>query len=404
MPRVLQHGEHRYPVTLGELGVELDVGATLDRAMAAGHSGSLVKRLRQTAQARRGGVDVPLEWRFDEDAARLCVVRFADELSRKPVDAELDLEGHRRIADQPGLELDVDATVAEIREHARSGEPIDLIGKPVPARVSLSDLDDIDVGTMLARFETHFATFKVGRAANVAKAAGLLNGLVVRPGETVSFNDRVGPRTLERGFQTAPEIVGDELTIGVGGGTCQVASTLHGASVYGGLEIIERKSHSRPSDYTQLGLDATVAYGAVDLRIRNPFSFTVVVHSLVPEPGLLRIELLGGQAVDKVDYAYGVAHVEEFVRRITVKPFLKNGRVVRWQKGTRGMDVFSTVTVHYRDGRVETRQYYSGYRPSPEVFWVSQDYDPAALPELPQYARGVEGQLHRDGSDVYPTL
>jgi hypothetical protein len=129
-----------------------------------------------------------------------------------------------------------------------------------------------------------------------------------------------------------------------------------------------------------------------------------VIHSLVPEPGLLRIELLGGDAVDKVEYKYGIAHVEEFVRRITVKPFLKNGRVMRWQKGTRGMDVFSTVVVRYRDGRVDTRQYYSGYRPSPEVFWVSSDYDPATLPELPQYARGVEGQLHRDGSDVYPTL
>jgi vancomycin resistance protein YoaR len=401
---VLQYEDLRYDGTLGDLGIELDVTETLRRATEVGHTGSVFRRLRQTARAREGAVDVELAWRIDEDQARLYVERFADDLARDPQDAELDLAGHRTIPDVNGRALDVDATIRELREHGATDEPFNLVTRVVPAAVTVHDLENIDVSKLLSTFETRFRTYKKGRSKNVVLATSKLNGLIIRPGATISFNKRVGPRTLDRGFQYAPEIVGDELTVGVGGGTCQVSSTLHGAAVYGGLEVVDRKSHSRPSDYTKLGLDATVAYPRVDLKIRNPHDFTIAVHAHVPEPGLLRVELLGGDVIDTVEYKYGVARIEQYVRRITVRRFLKEGRVVKRQKGTRGMDVFSWVTVRFKDGRENKLSYFSGYRPTPEVFWVAPDYDPGELPDLPKWAKGVEGRLHSDGSDVYPTL
>src|SRR4030095_4865276 len=97
-------------------------------------------------------------------------------------------------------------------------DELDLVTRLVPAKITAADLVDIDVHKMLSSFETHFAVWKTGRSQNIALAVKFLNGLVLRPGETVSFNERVGPRKLERGFQWAPEIVGDELTTGIGGG------------------------------------------------------------------------------------------------------------------------------------------------------------------------------------------
>jgi hypothetical protein len=182
-----------------------------------------------------------------------------------------------------------------------------------------------------------------------------------------------------------------------------VSSTLYGAAIYGGLTVVDRRSHSRPSSYTQLGLDATVSYPRVDLKLMNPFGFTIAVHAFVPEPGVLRVELLGGKAVASVNYRYGISGIEQYVRRISVKSFLKDGRSFRKQKGTRGMDVFSHVTITYLDGTSEERQYYSGYRATPEVFWVAPDYDENQLPPLPDHAKGVEGRLEDDGSDIYPT-
>jgi len=118
----------------------------------------------------------------------------------------------------------------------------------------------------------------------------------------------------------------------------------------------------------------------------------------------LRVELLGGEEVDDVKYSYGVSRIEGYTRRITVKSWLKDGRAFRKQKGTRGMDVFSNVVVRFRDGREVTKQYYSGYRATPEVYWVAPDYDRGELPELPRWAKGYEGELSADGSDVYATL
>jgi vancomycin resistance protein YoaR len=400
---VLRHGGHRFQVSLAELGASIDVEATLERMLAAGHSGSIVKRLRETARARAGELDVAIVYRLDDVSARTVIRRYAEALRREPVDAELDLEGHARLPDEPGQELDVAASYEQLAAAFHRDEAIDLVTRPVKAKITLHDLDDIDVSKVLSRSETRFAPFKTGRSENVRLAVSKLNGVVLRPGDTLSFNERVGPRSIDRGFQLAPEIVGDELTTGVGGGTCQVSSTLHAAAIYGGLEVVQRKSHTRPSDYTKLGLDATVAYPEVDLRLRNPFRFTLIVHAIIPEDGVLRVELLGGEAVDSVDYRYGVSRIEEYVRRITVKRFLQPGKVIRRQKGTRGMDVHSYVTIRFKDGRVEERRYYSGYRATPEVYWVAPNYDEEELPPLPKHAKGVEGRLQEDGSDLYPS-
>ncbi len=392
---VLRHGKLHFDATFGDIGGRLDHKAVLREATAVGHSGSVVRRLRETAQARNGEIDVPLRYVLDETVALRFVQRFAKPLKREPTDARLDLANHRKVPDQSGRRLDPAATVRAMRDKlldALGGAELSLVTQSVSAKVTLNDLEDIDVSKVLASFETRYQIFKRGRSRNVELAASKLNGLLLRPGLIVSFNKRVGARTLENGFQKAPEIVGDELTIGIGGGTCQVSSTLHGAALYGGMDIVQRKSHSRPSSYTKLGLDATVAYGAVDLRLRNPYKFGLVVHAFVPKPGTLRVELLGGEAVDRVEYKYGVANIEKYQRRITEKSWMKPGRAFRKQKGTRGMDVHSFVAIHFKDGRVEKRRYYSGYRATPEVYWVAPGYQTSELPELPKHAKGVEGE------------
>jgi vancomycin resistance protein YoaR len=400
---ILEGDGTQHEVTMGDIGGEIDIRATLVAAFAKGQNGSYVKRWRQAAAARRGEVDIPIVYKLDRQTAQTFVQRYAEELKKDAVDARMDLAKHAKIPDVLGRELDPVATAEELANTFTSVDNLLLVTKPIEAEVTLHDLDDIDISKVLATFETKFHPWKKGRSANVRHAATFLNGLVIRKGQTISFNERVGPRTTDRGFQKAPEIVGDELTIGIGGGTCQVSSTLHGAAVYGGLSVISRKSHSRPSSYTRLGLDATVAYPSVDLKLRNPYSFSVVIHAFEPEKGTLRVEVLGGQAVADVKYQYGISSIEQYVRRITVKDWLKPGRSFRKQKGTRGMDVHSHVVIHYLDGRVEKRQYYSGYRATPEVYWVAPDVEQSELPELPDHAKGVEGQLSADGSDVYPT-
>lgn len=403
----LRHESDVTDTTLGDLGVSIDVNATLERAGEVAHSGSWIRRMRDGSRAKRGEIDVPLVFFVDRERARAFLGTLADRFYSAPVDARLDMEHKKRILDKDGQLLDVERSIDAIAAgHHDDEETIDLVMKPLRAQVTVNDIANVDIERVLSVYETTFATYGdgVGRSGNIKNAAAKIDGTIVMPGQVFSFNDKVGPRSPENGFVMAPEIQGDELVTGYGGGTCQVSSTLHAASLFGALDVIERQNHSRPSSYTMPGMDATVAFPVVDLKIKNNRTFPIMIHAYLPKPTAIRIELLGGDPIAKVTYAYGVGQVEDFVRRIKVVGYLAAGRSFRKQKGTRGMSVTSVVTVNYFDGRVEERKYFSGYRPAPEVFWVAPGYTDQDLPPLPEHAKGVEGQTtaRNDSGDTYP--
>ncbi|UQA55304.1 VanW family protein [Polyangium aurulentum] len=389
------HGGEIIAATLGQVGVELDVHRSLERASEIGHTGSFSRRMREASAARRGEIDVPLVFFVDERKARAFFEGIAPLFARAPVDARLDLAQKQKTPDEPGRELDVEASLAALKEAAlEDGVVVPLVTRRVPAKVTLVDLVAVDVSKVVSSFETSFslAGSGKGRAVNIRNAASKIDGIVIPPGGVFSFNDKVGPRTIDNGFTLAPEIQGDELTDGVGGGTCQLSSTLHGAAVFGALEVIQRRNHSRASSYTKLGLDAAVSYPIVDLKLKNSLPYPVMIHVTFPAATKVRVEVLGGDPVAKVEYGYGVAERMDFVRRITVKEDLPPGKRIHRQKGVQGFNVFSTLRLTYNDGRVEERRYFSAYRPSPEVYWVAPDYDESNLPPLPEHAKGVEGR------------
>jgi len=380
--------------SFGELGLSLDIASTARAARAAraaaGHA-SLLSELHQRIAPSTELYDVPLVFRFDAPSAARRLAAFAGSVQREPVDARLDLRAHARVVAQPGRELDLPATLVQIAEGEREdGAVIALVTRAIAPRVTGDSLQAVDVSRVLSSFETDFTHHAGPRAINIATAARYLNGSVIGPGETFSFNQAVGPRTLERGFTEAPQIVADELEPGVGGGVCQVASTLHAAAVYGGFEILQRRSHSRPSGYTPLGLDATVIDGELDLKLRNPYDSALIVHAFLPTRTTLRVELLGHDAPGKVEHFYQVKEKHEFVRRVVVEPGFEPNQSKRHQKGIRGYDVVSTVRTTYPNGDRSFRSYTSTYYPVPEVYWVGPGTDPNSLPPLPDGAQGVE--------------
>lgn len=370
------------------LGVEVDVAKTLRDVRNELRGASPWLLFKQIWAGRWGAVDIPLSLRVDESRARTTLEGIAHETAREPVNARLDLRQHRRIDDVPGQRLDVPATLAALRRTDLT-DLIVLQARVVEleAAVRSEMLGAVDVSEVLSSYETSFAGKAGPRAVNIARAARYLNETVIGPGETLSFNKVVGQRTLQRGFVDAPVIVEDEMEPGVGGGVCQVATTLHAAAVYGNLEIVRRRSHSRPSGYAPLGLDATVIDGEVDLRIRNPYESPLIVHAFLPTKTSIRIELLGREPPGTVRHAYGVTETHPFTRRVKVRPELGPDAVKRTQKGNPGYDVVSYVSLTRADGSMSRRQYRSTYYPVPEVYLVGSDRARVeGLPPLPEGA------------------
>ena len=373
--------------TFDELGIALDVEATLARATRALPVPTLGDRVRALFGRELAPPEIGLDFKLDPEKARAFLERLAPYAHRDPVNARLDLVRHERIEDRPGRDLDVGATFDRIEQ----GERRDLavfgaVFVPIDPAVTVASLAQVDVTKVLASFETDFSKKPRSRIPNISLAARLLNGVVVGPGEVMSFNRTVGPRTEERGFRNAPVIVADELEQGLGGGVCQVASTFFAAATLGGFEIVERRSHSRPSGYAPLGLDAVVIYPEVDLRLRNPHDSPVIIHAFLPNAKTLRVELLGRDALGKVEHFFGVETSDPFTRRVVVKTELSPGTIDRRQKGNKGYDGVSLITTTLPDGSKRSRTYRSKYWPVPEVYWVASDVSPESLPPLPEGA------------------
>jgi vancomycin resistance protein YoaR len=254
-----------------------------------------------------------------------------------------------------------------------------------------------DFSVVLGAFETPYNGWE-GRGKNIEKATFV--PLRLAPGDEFSFNATVGPRTVAHGFVDAPVIFKGELDKGVGGGVCQVSSTLHAAFLMAGLEITYRVPHSRPSKYLPLGMDATVGFPddckgdprgkcyAPDLRVKNNrgFPVQVVVTTTPPSkkwrPSILRVEVRGrGEIPVPPSYSYGIQKTAEFEKKMKKVPGKPAGYHKQVQKGAAGMIVTSTLKVN---GQI-SKTYRSVYPPTDEIWEVGEDFVEGSTPpwEMP---------------------
>lgn len=136
--------------------------------------------------------------------------------------------------------------------------------------------------TLISSYTTAFDP-KQSRAVNIALAASKINGTVIEPGQEFSFSDTVGPRTAENGFVIAPTFMNKEVVPGMGGGICQVSSTMYAAMLQGDIKATQRHAHSMPVSYIPEGMDATISAGKKDLTFTNNFSFSIVINAVVDD-------------------------------------------------------------------------------------------------------------------------
>lgn len=387
--KVTHEGRVLVQAPLAELGLTVDVEDAVARLEGVARTGGWWRRIDEARQAAAGRVTVSLPRSLAVEPLAEALAEIKDGLDRRPVAARWDFDEQKVVAHQAGVVVDVHATVdAVVRASASPDGPLEVplvVQRPLPAARS-EIVASMDRSTVVARYETIFAFAgnQAGRAQNVARAAAGIDGLVMMPGQEVSFNDLVGPRSIDNGFAHAGEIYKGEMRVGVGGGTCQVASTFHAAAYLGGLDVVERSPHSRPSGYIGIGLDATVAYPHVDLIMKNPYPFPVAIWSRVAEPGRLVVEVYGAQRPAKVDFAASTVGVKKYKRKIRTAHWLSEGEFRRKQPGRRGVTVEKTRVIFYADGTRRSETTRDEYPPTTEIYYVAPGTDAEeVLPPLP---------------------
>ncbi|MED4589409.1 VanW family protein, partial [Priestia flexa] len=131
----------------------------------------------------------------------------------------------------------------------------------------------------IASFTTKFRPNDTGRNRNIQLSAEAINNTILGPGDYFSYNSVVGPRTVERGYQQAPEIINKELVMGIGGGICQTSSTLFNAVDKAGVQIVARSHHSKDVGYVPKGRDATVSWNGPDFKFMNNKSYPIIIKT-----------------------------------------------------------------------------------------------------------------------------
>jgi vancomycin resistance protein YoaR len=320
---------------MGRLGVEID---KVRLARLVRDARDATSPLRQLWQTRSEPLDLPVPLRVNSEQALPTLLVLKDEFDRQPVDARLDLEKRELVREVKGRKLDADATLLAIEKALKSGQrQVEVVfAEQTPKRVA-ERLGNVEFGEVLGYFETPYDRSErhEARTYNLRLAASKIDGYVLLPNEVFDFNDVVGPRDEANGYKVARVIAEGEMVDGIGGGTCQISGTLHGAAFFAGLEIVERYPHTRPSSYIKMGLDATVVYPTINMRLKNPYAFPVVLHEVVKN-GVVRAEILGPRRARTVTLIRRIDSAIPYEQIERPDPSLAEGVRVLSQRGIPG--------------------------------------------------------------------
>lgn len=300
-PLHIQYKDLSWTLPMNRVGIKINAEKEIRKAMAIGRTGSLWQRFKERRQAYQG-IKLTPEITLDQTALEELVAEATDVIVMPPRDAGLIINSDNTVDISPGHSgrlVDIDQLTVDIKQHLLKGDqsPIELRLLEVPPRRTTEEVKEMGVNTLLGTFSTEFDANNVNRAYNVSVAAAALDGLTVSPQEVVSFNEVVGPRSTEAGYKDAPIIVNNELVDGLGGGVCQVSTTLYNAVLLANLEVIERTNHSMPISYVPIGRDATVVFDSIDFKFKNNTDYWLYIQSYVVS-GRLTIKIFGNSSFD----------------------------------------------------------------------------------------------------------
>jgi len=370
-PLEFQVGGEVTSLPLAALNPKVDLDTPLDEAYKIGRKASLFARTQKVNAAQGSRFELGLQW--DEQTLSETIAGSLAVFNKEPVDASFRINEKNLMEiqpEQPGQAVQTDVILNQIKE-------LEILQDPAPIKVELqevapalraADLEAKKIDGLIASHTTWFDASNIERTANVRLAAEALDGALIEPGQIISFNEIVGERTGDKGYQDALIVVNGEFVPGLGGGICQVSSTLYNTGLLANLKIEERVNHGLAVAYVPLGQDATVVYGAIDLKMRNNTGGYLLLRTKLTN-GSVTIEFYGKKTSgQEVVITNQVEKVIPFETEIIQDPTLAPGTQIIKQNGQNGYIATATRTVKVNGQVVETQSLgKSSYIPSNQI-------------------------------------
>ena len=265
-------------LTKGETGAVVDVDKT---------ASEIIEQI-QNLNVKNNTIEIATE---EKSPSALDIDSIHSELYSEAKDAYFTQNPYSIYPSENGVDfaISIDDAKAMLKE--------DKDEYSIPLKVLYPSVTTNMLGTeafpnLLSQYSTSYSTKNQKRTTNLRLAANKINGTVLMPGETFSYNKVVGERTIAAGYQEAPIYVSGKVVDGLGGGICQITTTLYNAVVYANLEIVERSNHQFVPSYAPASRDATVVYGSIDFKFKNNRNYPIKILCSV-QNGIANFQIYG---------------------------------------------------------------------------------------------------------------
>ncbi len=278
---VLTYGDKVFDINIRQFDFKYDYDSAIDKAYSIGREGNIISRIKEIITTKKNGVKINLNSSYNKDKIYEITESIAQEIDMEMEEAQFHFNnGNINITDEViGKKVKQEELAQLIETNIEDLSTIEIpveIIYPTRTRELLSRINGV-----IAEYSTSFKGSNKERIENIIISSKALSNDIIMPGDIFSFNEMVGPREKKFGYKEANVIIKGEFTPDVGGGVCQTSTTLYNALLLADVDIIERHHHSIPVKYVNIGQDAAVAYGFLDLKFKNNFDFPIYIHSRV---------------------------------------------------------------------------------------------------------------------------
>ncbi len=292
----------KLPDTVKESGYYIE-GKNL--IITPGSEGNIVNVSQMVSYIKNGLANLTLKDRtldiatVIEKPSEINIDKIYEEIYKEPVDAYYTQEPYAVFPSENGMDFAISLDEAK----AMLEEPKDEY--VIPLKILYPNVTTNMIGTeafpdLLSTYSTKYSTRDKDRTTNLQLAANKINGTVLMPGEIFSYNQVVGERTIAAGYKEAPIYVSGEVVDGLGGGICQITSTLYNAVLYANLGIVSRSNHQFVPSYVTASRDATVVYGAIDFKFKNTRDYPIKITCSVSN-GIATFNIYGLRSDNEYD-------------------------------------------------------------------------------------------------------
>ncbi len=335
----------------------------------------------------------PLVWDYEEvPCAPVDLTEYYEKYCTEMTEAYFDEDARKIVEEVPGYGFDLDDTMTRL-EQAKPGSKVVIPFGDLTPEVTKASLDSKMFGEKLYSKSTTYVN-NANRTTNLRLACEAINGTILKPGDVFSFNDVVGERTEAKGYLPATIYGGEgESVDGIGGGICQVASTIYYATLHMDLKQVQREPHMYAVTYVDLGMDATVYWKSIDYKFENTLDYPIKIQANL-DGGTCNITFWGEKPLEKtVKMSYNVLETYPWAEKEELDETKPVG--FREEKATpyTGYKVVTYKTIYDADGEKisQEEEAYSTYKKRDHIFVVGPAEE--VLPEDPDLPLNPEDPL-----------